>query len=166
MFLPARKACAFYGICIRTLHRWRDSGKINIVTSPSGRALYECVILDDNARKDYCYCCVKEDSDKANLLKQEEVLSELYPKCTILKDIGVGYDREKFTFLVDEVIKRHVSKIIVISKDILFDKESDFDFFQFILSRCQTDIIIPQTKLGTEMENKKKILSILSKLGK
>lgn len=163
MFLPIRKACSYYGVCARTMYRWREAGKIRTVTTPNGHVLFDCSVFEENIRKNYCYCAVKSSQQYDFLKKQEVFLSRLFPEYIILKDIGSTLEeKENFTLLIDLILKNKVAKIAVVSETIFDD--NDISLFKHILDRRNIQLIIPPNDLYKNIENQNKIISILEKI--
>ncbi|MGH8001426.1 MAG: IS607 family transposase [Brasilonema sp.] len=95
-YVKPNEAANTLGVCLRTLRRWEAEGKINTVKTPSGQKRYDIEEFikkesePSGGRATVIYARVSTRSQKADLDRQVERLSVLYPGAEVIKEVAGG----------------------------------------------------------------------------
>lgn len=168
-FLPTGKACKILGIHPNTLRSWYKSGSIQGFTTDKGRFFVDIRSVKTNHSQPttdnkvkICYCRVSSRQQKADLEKQVEHLKAIYPHHEIVKDIGSGlnFKRPGLQKVVEQVLSRNVSEVVVAHRDRLC--RFGFDLLQFIFETSGAKLVVlDATQLSPERELQQDLLNIL-----
>lgn len=153
-FVTAAVALSKYNIGYTTLHRWRDSGKIQHKVLPSGTFHYW---IDDTSKVSIAplnkvppklkliYARVSSRKQAGELANQISFLSQRYPKHVVVSDIGSGinYKRKGLQTILDHLFRGELKEVVVAYKDRL--SRIGFDFFESIFKRFGAVIRVIKT---------------------
>ncbi|HBE21707.1 MAG TPA: IS607 family transposase [Cyanobacteria bacterium UBA11149] len=167
-FVKPNEAANTLGVCLRTLRRWEAEGKINTVKTPSGQRRYdiEKFIKEDSShgkrRTAVIYARVSTRPQKADLERQVERLSALYPSAEIVKEVGGGLNlrRKGLITLLGRVLRGDIRIIVVAHKDRL--ARFGFDIIEWFCEQfdCQI-VVLNQVSLSPHAELVQDIVAIL-----
>ncbi|MHC5822081.1 MAG: IS607 family transposase [Nostoc sp.] len=93
-YVKPNEAANTLGVCLRTLRRWEANGEISTVKTPSGQRRYDIEKFinkesePDGGRATVVYARVSTRPQKADLDRQVERLSALYPGAEVVKEVG------------------------------------------------------------------------------
>lgn len=110
----------------------------------------------------FCYCRVSSFKQRDDLERQTRYLQSLYPQYTIIKDCGSGlnYKRRGLQKLIQNVIDRKVSEVVIAHKDRLC--RFGFELFEWLFERFETKITILNNQTSSvEEELGRDILDII-----
>lgn len=166
------------GVSEQTLRNWDKAGRFKPHhKSPSGTRYYSQEQINaflgvagksvDNKRKTIAYCRVSSYKQKDDLDRQVEnvrtyCLAKGY-QFEVIKDIGNGinYNKKGINTLLEMVINKEVSKIVILYKDRLL--RFGFELFENICNAYDTEIeIIDHTETTTEQELVEDLVQIIT----
>lgn len=153
-FVKPCEAAKFFGVCNRTLSRWRDSGQIAYKQKPSGHFIYEIPtkITTDQKREKSKIIYVRVSSRKQtdDLKRQKQFLQTQFPNHKVIDDVGSGlnFKRRGLLNLLQLVIKGDVEEIVVSSKDRLC--RFGYELVQWLCEQHNTKILVLQSSQETE----------------
>jgi len=170
-----KEASEILGVHIRTLQKWDKAGKIHCVRTVGGkRRVPESEIkrilgLHEN-RKIVGYARVSSHAQRDYLERQIEMINQYaeengFGKVEILKDVGssLNEDRKSFQKLLEMIMDREVSKVIIAYPDRLtrFGFKTLQKFFQ---SYGTEIIVINQEEKEPKEELVEDLITIISSL--
>ncbi|MEC4814406.1 MAG: IS607 family transposase [Scytonema sp. PMC 1069.18] len=167
MYLSPREASEKYGIHPKTLARLADKGVIESMRMPdSNHRRYLASSLEKHhylpRGKTVLYARVSTQSQKDDLQAQLLYLQEKYPGNECISEIGSGlnFKRKKFLSLIQRVLLKEISLIVVAYPDRLV--RFGFDFFEWLcnLHDCQI-IVLNNSKLSPHDELMQDFMSIM-----
>ena len=93
-------------------------------------------------RKKICYCRVSSRHQKEDLDRQIEYVKNLYPRHTIISEIGSGlnFKRKEFLQIIDWGMKGEIDELVVVYKDRLC--RFGFELIEYIINEYSKGIII------------------------
>ncbi len=88
------------------------------------------------------YCRVSSQKQQSDLDRQCELLSNSFPDCKIIKDIGSGlnFKRPGFSKMVEQICRDEVQRVVVTYKDRL--ARFGFDFFKQVCKEHNCKILV------------------------
>ncbi len=166
-FLKPKEAAAILGVHVRTLVRWEKQGQILAIKTPSGQRRYDVQsklsqVQSNLERKTVIYARVSSRSQEPDLARQIKSMSLLYPHAEVIAEIGGGlnFKRPKLTALLEQVMRKDVSRIIIAHQDRL--ARFGFDFYEWFCKQYECEILVlNKTDLSPETEIVQDILAIL-----
>jgi putative resolvase len=165
-YVPARVATTKLGVCLATLLRWEEGGKIKTIKTPNGQRRYDIdsVIATGsiNERSVILYARVSGHRQKPDLERQASFLLSQFPEAELVTEVGSGlnYKRKKLLAILERVLAGNVRLLVVGHKDRL--SRFGFDFFQWLCGKFNCKIVVlNQTNLSPEREMVEDILAIV-----
>ncbi|WP_373537659.1 IS607 family transposase [Microcoleus sp.] len=167
-YVKPNEAANTLGVCLRTLRRWEAEGKINTIKTPSGQRRYdlEKFIKKESepmvGRATIIYARVSTRPQKADLDRQVERLSALYPSAEVVKEVGGGLNlrRKGLVSLLGRVLLRDIGIIVVAHKDRL--ARFGFDIIEWMCEQFDCKIVVlNQVSLSPQAELVQDIVAIL-----
>jgi len=146
-----KEASEMLGVNLRTLQRWDEEGKIHCVRTIGGKrrvpeSEIKRILGLREERKIIGYARVSSNTQRDDLERQIEAISQ-YAKehgwnVEILKDIGSGLNEERKSFqkLIEMVMNKEVSKVVVTYPDKL--TRFNFKILQQFFQSYGTEIIV------------------------
>jgi putative resolvase len=163
------------GVCLRTLRRWEASGEISTVKTPSGQRRYDIEKFisargsankkesePEGGRSTVIYARVSTRPQKADLDRQVERLSTLYPGAEVVKEVGGGLNmrRKGLINLLGRVLRGDIGIIVVAHKDRL--ARFGFDIIEWLCEQFDCKIVVlNQISLSPHAELVQDIVAIL-----
>jgi len=167
-YVKPNEAANTLGVCLRTLRRWEQEGKIKAVRTPSGQRRYDIETFikkesePDTGRATVIYARVSTRPQKADLDRQVERLSALYPGAIVVKEVGGGLNlrRKGLVTLLGRVLRGDIAVIVVAHKDRL--ARFGFDIIEWLCEQfdCQI-VVLNQVSLSPQAELVQDIVAIL-----
>ena len=167
-YVKPNEAANTLGVCLRTLRRWEQEGKIKAVRTPSGQRRYDIETFikkesePNTGRATVIYARVSTRPQKADLDRQVERLSALYPGAIVVKEVGGGLNlrRKGLVTLLGRVLRGDIAVIVVAHKDRL--ARFGFDIIEWLCEQfdCQI-VVLNQVSLSPHAELVQDILAIL-----
>ena len=167
-YVKPNEAANTLGVCLRTLRRWEASGKINTIKTPSGQRRYDIEKFikkesePEGGRATIIYARVSTRPQKADLDRQVERLSALYPGAEIVKEVGGGLNlrRKGLITLLGRVLLGDIAVIVVAHKDRL--ARFGFDIIEWLCEQFDCKIVVlNQVSLSGHAELVQDIVAIL-----
>ena len=167
-YVKPNEAANTLGVCLRTLRRWEQLGKIKTVRTPSGQRRYdlETFIKKESSptggRTTVIYARVSTRPQRADLDRQVERLSALYPGAEIVKEVagGLNLRRKGLVTLLGRVLRGDIETIVVAHKDRL--ARFGFDIIEWICEQFECKIVVlNQVSLSPHAELVQDIVAIL-----
>jgi len=147
-----KEASKMLGVHIRTLQKWDKAGKIRCVRTVGGKrrvpeSEIKRILGMHEERKVVGYARVSSHAQNDELERQIEAIKQYaeengFGKVEILKDVGSSLkeDRKGFQKLLEMVMKREVSKVIVAYPDKL--TRFGFKTLQQFFQGCGAEIVV------------------------
>ncbi|MFH7024478.1 MAG: IS607 family transposase [Heteroscytonema crispum UTEX LB 1556] len=167
-YVKPNEAASTLGVCLRTLRRWEEEGKIKAVKTPSGQRRYDIqsFIKKESepvgGRATVIYARVSTRPQKTDLDRQVERLSALYPGAEVVKEVGGGLNlrRKGLVTLLGRVLRGDISVIVVAHKDRL--ARFGFDLIEWMCEQFDCKIVVlNQISLSPHAELVQDIVAIL-----
>ncbi|MBS3029782.1 MAG: IS607 family transposase [Dolichospermum sp. DET50] len=167
-YVKPNEAANTLGVCLRTLRRWEAEGKISTVKTPSGQRRYEIEKFikkesePDGGRATVVYARVSTRPQKADLDRQVEQLSAIYPGAEVVKEVGGGLNlrRKGLIALLGRVLRGDIAIIVVAHKDRL--ARFGFDIIEWLCEQFDCKIVVlNQISLSPHAELVQDIVAIL-----
>jgi putative resolvase len=167
-YVKPNEAANTLGVCLRTLRRWEANGNISTVKTPSGQRRYDIEKFikqesePDSRRATVVYARVSTRPQKADLDRQVERLSTLYPGAEVVKEVGGGLNlrRKGLINILGRVLRGDIAIIVVAHKDRL--ARFGFDIIEWLCEQfdCQI-VVLNQISLSPHAELVQDIVAIL-----
>jgi putative resolvase len=167
-YVKPNEAANTLGVCLRTLRRWEAEGKISTVKTPSGQRRYDIEKFikkesePDGGRTTVVYARVSTRPQKADLDRQVERLSALYPGAEVVKEVGGGLNlrRKGLITLLGRVLRGDIGVIVVAHKDRL--ARFGFDIIEWLCEQFDCKMVVQnQISLSPHAELVQDIVAIL-----
>ncbi|MEK0179882.1 MAG: IS607 family transposase [Oscillatoriales cyanobacterium] len=167
-YVKPKVAANTLGVCLRTLRRWEANGNISTVKTPSGQRRYDIEKFikqesePDSRRATVVYARVSTRPQKADLDRQVERLSALYPGAEVVKEVGGGlnFRRKGLINLLGRVLRGDIAIIVVAHKDRL--ARFGFDIIEWLCEQFDCKIVVlNQISLSPHAELVQDIVAIL-----
>jgi len=130
--LSVGQAALFLGVCVKTMHRWEESGELSPDwRTPGGHRRYELASLtcwvEDSSKEQrgtVLYARVSSHDQKEDLSRQQELLRSVakaksFDDVYELKDIGSGinFGKKGFLALLKLLFSGKIQRIVVTHRD-------------------------------------------------
>ncbi|NEP03343.1 MAG: IS607 family transposase [Symploca sp. SIO2E9] len=167
-YVKPSEAAESLGVCLTTLRRWESQEKIKTIKTPSGHRRYtiEGFIKKesepDRGRAVVVYARVSTRPQKADLDRQVERLSALYPGAEVIKEVagGLNLRRKGLVTLLGRVLRGDVAVIVVAHKDRL--ARFGFDLIEWLCEQFDCKVVVlNQISLSPQQELVADIVAIL-----
>ena len=90
-YIKGKEACGRLGVCMNTLRKMADDGRIETIRVSGQRRYNVDVYLGLQQRQStICYCRVSSHKQRDDLERQVAFMQERYPQAEVVKDIGSG----------------------------------------------------------------------------
>ena len=145
-FVTTKRAKAVLGMTTKTLQTYDKQGKIEAMRTAGGRRRYNIkkYLLDNNVisveeikliKQKIIYCRVSSAERKADLERQINYLTDLYPNYEVISDIGSGinFKRKGLKKIIDLAINNQLDEVVITYKDRLC--RIGYDLIEFLLSK-------------------------------
>lgn len=168
MYLSPKEASERYNINPKTLSRLADKGIIECMTMPgSNHRRYNANSIEKHLKlpgnkKTVLYARVSTQSQKDDLQAQLLDLQEKYPGNECISEIGSGlnFKHQKFLGLMERVLLKQISLIVVAYPDRLV--RFGFDFFEWLCNLHDCQIVgLSKVKLSPNDELMQDFKSIM-----
>jgi excisionase family DNA binding protein len=166
-YVTPREAARILGVNSRTLSRWEESGKIKAIKTPSGQRRYDLDSYIKEQSRDnttnstartVLYARVSTSSQRDDLTRQAATLTERYPGCEVITEVGSGlnFRRRKLLAILERVIRGDIQMLVVAHRDRL--ARFGFDLIEWLCSQFGCTVMVlyqqkhsPQTELVQDM---------------
>lgn len=158
------EAARYLGVNIMTLRRWDEEGKLKPIKTIGRHRRYDMndleyfslhryddtKVIKANPDKVICYARVSSSDQKEDLYRQAKILedycNENNYKFETIKDLGSGLDYKKkgLMKLINKVINKEISKIIITYKDRLI--RFGYELIEHLCKKNDVEIIILESE--------------------
>jgi len=135
------------GVHQRTLYLWEKKGLINVIRTSGGKRLYDVdsylkAHLPQKEKLNIVYVRVSSPSQKNDLMRQKEMMHNLYPEHLVIEDIGSGlhFRRKGIRKIIQLAINGKINEVVVAHKDRL--TRFGFDLIEFLIEKYSGGKII------------------------
>ena len=171
MYLPPSKASDYLGISKSKLRSIRIRGIIECYKTDGGQWRYSQTSLDtyksgiikDEKKKNFIYARVSSSHQKEDLQRQIDYLRQLYPRHTIIKDIGSGlnFKRRGLRTLLERSMQGIVGEVVISYKDRLC--RFGYDLIEWFITSNGGKITCECSKnSSTEQELTEDLVAVIS----
>ena len=138
--MKVSEAAKAYHVTSQTITRWAKKGKIPFTETAGGHRRYnppEQKPRDE--RQKVAYARVSRADHAEDLERQVACLTECYPDCEIIREIGSGIDngRQNFRTILERLFDGNLAECVVCSGDRF---ARDFDFFEWLFSKFDSKL--------------------------
>ena len=162
-YVTPKEAADHYGVCVQTLRRWDEAGKVDSIRTPGNQRRF-CINTDNGPKSKpiVAYARVSTHGQRDDLDRQVEFLRSKYPNAELISEIGSGlnFKRRKFLKVLERICAGDISTFVVAYAD----RAVRFGF-PLIEWLCQQNgvklMVLNQRNLSPEAELVEDILSIL-----
>ncbi|MBR8838590.1 MAG: IS607 family transposase [Stigonema ocellatum SAG 48.90 = DSM 106950] len=166
-YITPREATGILGVHAQSLRRWEKEGKIKAYRTPGGqrrflRSEIEKFSGRERAVKTVCYARVSTSSQRDDLSRQSEYLSQRYPEAELISEVGSGlnFKRKKLLSILQRVMQHDIQRVVVAHPDRLC--RFGFELVRWICSENQCDLVVLDNRNGgPEQELVADLLSII-----
>lgn len=167
VFVKAGIALEVYKVTSKTLHNWRESGKIRHLKNPSGSYLYWVEDLPvkyehTQEAESIVYARVSSLKQKRELTNQIKLLNGLYPTHRVVSDIGSGinHKRKGFQAILDLLFRGRLKEVVVAHKDRF--SRLGFDLFESIFERFGASLRVVDSSVSPDEDLARDIIEIIT----
>lgn len=161
------------GVTVKTLQRWDREARLKPLRSPTNRRLYTeehlaQVMPQSSAgpRRVIGYVRVSSQAQRPDLAKQQAILEQFCLSRGLAVDEwiseiggGLNFRRPKFLALIDRIVARHVSMLIIAHKDRLV--RFGFDLIKHLARTHGCTVLVLNTEtLSPEQEMVQDLMAI------
>lgn len=181
-YLKPSEACKILQVSVQTLRRWEKEGRIksNRETNEGSHRRYDvrqylrdkCKVkfndeIEQGYKYNFIYCRVSTKSQKEDLTRQIQFLSEEYPDYKVVKDIGSGlnFKRKGLLSILEHIKKEDIGEIVVAHKDRLC--RFGFDLLKYFVESAGGKIVVfsdgrEEKEISPEQELCNDIIAIIT----
>jgi len=162
------------GVSVNTLQRWDREGKLVALRTPTNRRLYNDEHLSSirgwrqpEERQVIVYCRVSSQAQKPDLVNQRRALEEFCVARGLAVDEwvqeiggGLNFKRKQFLGVVDRIVNRQVSTLVVAHKDRL--ARFGFELLSHLCEISDCELVVMNTEsLSPEREMVEDLMTIV-----
>ena len=172
-YITPREATRILGVHAQSLRRWEKEGKIKAYRTPGGQRRFLRTEIEkfsgrERSIRTVCYARVSTSSQRDDLIRQSEYLSERYPEAECICEVGSGlnFKRKKLLSLLQRVMQHDIQRIIVAHPDRLC--RFGFELVRWICEQNECELVVLETVNSHQSKNSWQICcpsSIVSLLG-
>jgi len=151
-YVTTRVIRTYYGVTVKQLRAWADSGKIESIRSPGGHRLYK--MPADASEEDtpkpnppevVIYIRVSSGKQKDDLERQREYMLQQRPGSRVVQDIGSGinWKRPGLLSILDGAMQGSIKEVVVYSRDRL--ARFAFDIIEWMLQQSGCTLTVLQS---------------------
>lgn len=123
-FVPRKKVLEKLNVHYHTLYRMIERGEMEYITIGKknfynlDKYLRTNGIINNDKRKNICYCRVSSSKQRPDLIRQIEFMKSNYPNYEIISDIGSGlnYNRKGLLKIIDMAINGEIRELVIAIK--------------------------------------------------
>ena len=170
-YITTNKAKEILKVSLKTISRWTKEGKIDFITTPSGRKRFNIKdiynIVDFNPsitqKQKICYCRVSSSKQVDDLERQKDFFKSKFPNYELVSDVGSGlnWKRKDLKTILDRAMQGTISEVVVAHRDRLC--RFAFELLEWIFERNKVKLVVLDEKNeeSKEQELADDILSIV-----
>ena len=162
-YIKGKDACGRLGVCMNTLRKMADDGRIETIRV-SGQRRYnvESYLGLQQQQSTICYCRVSSHKQRDDLERQVAFMQEKYPQAEVIKDIGSGlnFKRKGLKAILERAMRGDRIHVVVAHRDRLARFGSELVRF-VIESNGGQLVVLSEDSLSPEQELTKDLLNII-----
>ncbi len=162
-YIKGKDACGRLGVCMNTLRKMADDGRIETIRV-SGQRRYnvETYLGLQQQQSTICYCRVSSHKQQDDLERQISFMQEHYPQAEIVKDIGSGlnFKRKGLKAILERAMRGDKLILVVAHRDRLARFGHDV-IRQVIEFNGGKLVVLSEDSLSPKQELTKDLLNIL-----
>ena len=162
-YIKGKDACGRLGVCMNTLRKTADDGRIETIRV-SGQRRYnvDAYLGLQQQQSTICYCRVSSHKQRDDLERQVAFMQEKYPQAEIIKDIGSGlnFKRKGLKAILERAMRGDRIHVVVAHRDRLARFGSELVRF-VIESNGGQLVVLSEDSLSPEQELTKDLLNII-----
>ena len=162
-YIKGKEACGRLGVCMNTLRRMADDGRIETIRV-SGQRRYNVDAYLGLQQQQFtiCYCRVSSHKQRDDLERQVAFMREKYPQAEVIKDIGSGlnFKRKGLKAILERAMRGDRLYVVVAHRDRLarFGSELVRQVIEFNGGQL---VVLSEDSLSPEQELTKDLLNII-----
>ena len=167
-YIKGKDACGRLGVCMNTLRKMADDGRIETIRV-SGQRRYNVDAYLGLQQQQFtiCYCRVSSHKQRDDLERQVAFMQEKYPQAEVIKDIGSGlnFKRAGLKAILERAMRGDRIHVVVAHRDRLarFGSELvrqviEFNGGQLVV--LSEDSLSPEQELTKDLLNINRLLSL------
>ena len=162
-YIKGKEACGRLGVCMNTLRKMADDGRIETIRVSGQRRYNVDVYLGLQQRQStICYCRVSSHKQRDDLERQVAFMQERYPQAEVVKDIGSGinFKRKGLKTILERAMHGDKLLLVVAHRDRLarFGVELIKQVIEFNGGQL---VVLSEDSLSPEQELTKDLLNII-----
>lgn len=162
-YVKGNDACGRLGVCMNTLRKMADDGRIETIRV-SGQRRYnvDAYLGLQQQQSTVCYCRVSSHKQRDDLDRQVAFMQEKYPHAEVIKDIGSGlnFKRKGLKTILERAMRGGRLHVVVAHRDRLARFGSELVRF-VIESNGGRLVVLSEDSLSPEQELTKDLLNII-----
>lgn len=162
-YIKGKEACGRLGVCMNTLRKMADDGRIETI-KVSGQRRYnvDAYLGLQQQQSTICYCRVSSHKQRDDLERQVTFMQEKYPQAEVVKDIGSGlnFKRKGLKTILERAMRGDRINVVVAHRDRLARFGSELIRF-VIESNGGQLVVLSEDSLSPEQELTKDLLNII-----
>ena len=162
-YIKGKDACGRLGVCMNTLRKMADDGRIETIRV-SGQRRYnvDAYLGLQQQQSTICYCRVSSHKQRDDLERQVAFMQEKYPQAEVIKDIGSGlnFKRAGLKAILERAMRGDRLYVVVAHRDRLarFGSELIRQVIEFNGGQL---VVLSEDSLSPEQELTKDLLNII-----
>ena len=162
-YIKGKDACGRLGVCMNTLRKMADDGRIETIRV-SGQRRYnvDAYLGLQQQQSTICYCRVSSHKQRDDLERQVAFMQEKYPQAEVIKDIGSGlnFKRAGLKAILERAMRGDRIHVVVAHRDRLarFGSELVRQVIEFNGGQL---VVLSEDSLSPEQELTKDLLNII-----
>ena len=162
-YIKGKDACGRLGVCMNTLRKMADDGRIETIRV-SGQRRYnvDAYLGLQQQQSTICYCRVSSHKQRDDLERQVAFMQEKYPQAEVIKDIGSGlnFKRAGLKAILERAMRGDRLYVVVAHRDRLarFGSELIRQVIEFNGGQL---VVLSEDSLSPEQELAKDLLNII-----
>ena len=162
-YIKGKDACGRLGVCMNTLRKMADDGRIETIRV-SGQRRYnvDAYLGLQQQQSTICYCRVSSHKQRDDLERQVAFMQEKYPQAEVIKDIGSGlnFKRAGLKAILERAMRGDRIHVVVAHRDRLARFGSEL-VRQVIEFNGRQLVVLSEDSLSPEQELTKDLLNII-----
>ena len=162
-YIKGKEACGRLGVCMNTLRKMADDGRIETIRVSGQRRYNVDAYLGLHERQSViCYCRVSSHKQRDDLAQQVAFMQEKYSQAEVIKDVGSGlnFKRKGLKTILERAMRGDCLTVVVAHRDRLARFGSELVRF-IIESNGGQLVVLREDSLSPEQELTKDLLNII-----
>jgi len=165
-FVSGAIASKEFGVCVATLRRYADAGRVRCIRTPGGHRRYDIAKTgagkETSEVRDICYCRVSTKKQEDDLGRQVQSMRDRFPSHDIVTDTGSGinFKRRGLQRVLERSMRGEVGDVVVAYRDRLC--RFAFELVEWIIRSNGGKVVVLNGEVGSlESELAEDLMSIV-----